>query len=297
MSQYNVDELGRSLPQFADFELLGEGSFGAVYSVWDRTIHNFVALKLMRDENDGTSKRFEKEYAILKQSNHPRLVLVYSSGWCQVRLANDSIVKHFWYTMEKCSSSLADKISTLQLDERIRIGLHVLDGLAYLHEKGIAHRDIKPENIFLTKFGGVRIGDFGLVKRAAASDTSLTPKGVALGTPRYLAPERWEGQKETAEDWRPSDQYAAGLTLYELLSCGGFPLDLGDGSLMSTCHAHLVSLVNPVTVHEHPNRSFPELDAVIGRMLKKKPSARYRSLSTCKIDLVGALAHCALYND
>ena len=40
-----------------------------------------------------------------------------------------------------------------------------------------------------------------------------------MGSPPCLAPERWTGQQEA--DWRPSDQYAAGVTVYELLSAGG----------------------------------------------------------------------------
>src|SRR5262249_21635990 len=104
-------------------------------------------------------------------------------------------------------------------------------------------------------------------------------------------------KKEAGEDWRPSDQYAAGITLYELLSRGDFPLDFGDDSLTSCCRAHLTSPVKPLAVPECPNRSFPGLDAVIGRMLDKAPRARYPNIARCKIELVFALARYGLYKD
>ena len=58
-----------------------------------------------------------------------------------------------------------------------------------------AYRDVKPANILVCRVGAdddfVKVLDFGLVKRTAAGQTVtlLSPKGIAVGTPGYMAPE------------------------------------------------------------------------------------------------------------
>ena len=91
--------------------------------------------------------------------------------------------------------------------------------------------------------------------------------------PRAPRPQRWEGKMGEHEDWRSSDQYATGITIFELLSRGeSFPLNLGDGSITSCCHAHLTGAVKPLQIHEYPGRRFSSIDTVIERMLQKGES-------------------------
>src|SRR5262249_52128959 len=92
-----------------------------------------------------------------------------------------------------------------------RIGIQVAEALAYANCQGILHRDIKPSNLLLDTQGNVWVTDFGLAKAADGED--LTHTGDLVGTLRYLAPERFQGQADAR-----SDVYALGLTLYELLT-------------------------------------------------------------------------------
>ncbi len=92
-----------------------------------------------------------------------------------------------------------------------RIGVQVAEALAYAHSQGILHRDIKPSNLLLDTQGTVWVTDFGLAK--AAADGDLTHTGDIVGTLRYMAPERFNGQSDVR-----SDLYSLGLTLYELLT-------------------------------------------------------------------------------
>ena len=89
--------------------------------------------------------------------------------------------------------------------------MQVARRLAYAHDQGILHRDIKPSNLLLDLQGTVWVTDFGLAK--AAADADLTHTGDIMGTLRYMAPERFNGQADAR-----SDIYALGLTLYELLT-------------------------------------------------------------------------------
>src|SRR5262249_12589236 len=93
-----------------------------------------------------------------------------------------------------------------------RVGVQVADALAHAASQGGLHRDIKRSNLLLDDTGNVWVTDFGLAKADSDGD-NLTHTGDIVGTLRYMAPERFNGQ----EDFR-SDVYSLGLTLYEMLT-------------------------------------------------------------------------------
>jgi hypothetical protein len=103
----------------------------------------------------------------------------------------------------------------------------VLQGLAYLHSRGVTHRDLKLENLLMadaTDLGSVRIADFGLAKAAFSAAGGDRPGvGAICGTPSYLAPEIIAGQRYTPA----VDCWAAGVCLYILLS-GVVPFNWTD---------------------------------------------------------------------
>ncbi len=92
-----------------------------------------------------------------------------------------------------------------------RIGMQVADALAHASNQGVLHRDIKPANLLLDDTGNVWVTDFGLAK--ADDSDNLTETGDIVGTLRYMAPERFNGQGDVR-----SDVYSLGLTLYEMLT-------------------------------------------------------------------------------
>ena len=103
----------------------------------------------------------------------------------------------------------------------------VLEGLAYMHSRGVTHRDLKLENLLLadaTDLSSVRIADFGLAKAAFSSGNGDRPGvGAICGTPSYLAPEIIAGQRYTPA----VDCWAAGVCVYILLS-GVVPFNWTD---------------------------------------------------------------------
>jgi serine/threonine protein kinase len=87
--------------------------------------------------------------------------------------------------------------------------LHLLQAVAWIHEKGVMHLDIKPANIMVTPDyrRGVLI-DFGL-----ARTTADNPYTGVFGTEGYQPPEFWNGEEEDFA----FDIFSLGATFYELL--------------------------------------------------------------------------------
>lgn len=287
MNRYDPQNLAAVLPRFANFKLLGQGGEGAVFAVWDRIRHAEVALKLMRDTGSAElPDRFDHEYSILASSQSRHLVRVHDRETALIPTAAGAAERHYWYTMERCEGSVRALYRRMPLERRVDIALQMLSGLSYLHAMEIAHRDIKPDNLFLVR-DVVKIGDFGLARTGQAAGGAVGPSAQIMGSPPYLAPERWTGAQSA--DWRPSDQYAAGATVYELLSAGGAPLEFGV-TPVSCWKAHLGGRVFPLRIPELRLRSLEPLDAVLGRMLAKRPEDRYEDIAACKRELEAALA-------
>jgi eukaryotic-like serine/threonine-protein kinase len=100
------------------------------------------------------------------------------------------------------------------------IAMHVCEGLAYAHDAcdhlgaplGIVHRDISPHNVLMTRYGEVKLVDFGLAK--ASSHLTAEEEDIVKGKFGYLAPEVTLGQGAD----RRVDIFAAGILLWEMLS-------------------------------------------------------------------------------
>lgn len=107
----------------------------------------------------------------------------------------------------------------LPLDDVLRIGIQITDGLRALHDfeeapgLHIVHRDIKPENILVDEQGTARLTDFGISKVVER----LTQTVTVAGTLPYLAPEYVLGRITSS-----SDIYSLGIVLYEMAT-GRFP--------------------------------------------------------------------------
>ncbi|MET8156974.1 serine/threonine-protein kinase [Sphaerisporangium sp. NPDC005289] len=87
-------------------------------------------------------------------------------------------------------------------DDLHRLGTAVATALAAVHEAGVVHRDLKPDNVLLGP-DGPRVIDFGI---ARTLEMSLTTTGLVAGTPTYMAPEVFTGQRAGA----PADVFAWG---------------------------------------------------------------------------------------
>jgi len=127
--------------------------------------------------------------------------------------------QHLYYVMrEYAGSTLAQlftRIGPLPLAQWRDLAERLLKAVGLLHRRQILHRDIKPENLLLGDDGELRLLDFGLAWCAGLSEDQ--PSNLP-GTPSYIAPEAFRGERPTP----PQDLYAVGVTLYYLIT-GHYP--------------------------------------------------------------------------
>jgi hypothetical protein len=112
--------------------------------------------------------------------------------------------------------TLKDRLSeagVCSVQDAVTTVRQVLEGLQACHDQGIVHRDLKPANVLISSTG-VKLADFGLAKATSDDEPTVTLPGALLGTPVYMPCEQLEGQ--TAGP--PADVYAAGATLFEMLT-------------------------------------------------------------------------------
>jgi len=158
----------------------------------------------------------------------------------------------------------------------------ICGGLAYAHELTtldgtpleIVHRDITPANVLITKFGEVKIVDFGLAK--ATSQLAKSDAGVIKGKFGYLAPET---VLEQGVDHRV-DIFAVGILLWELLA--GRRLFQGDTDyatvrLVRDAVVPALSKINPEVPHD--------LEQILAKALAKDPTQRYMAARDLGRDL------------
>ncbi len=176
------------------------------------------------------------------------------------------------------SSSAISSRPLFKLDRRYwqsvaQIGIRVAEAIDYAHGHGVLHRDIKPSNLLVDTNGGVWITDFGLAKAAGGNDLTLT--GDVVGTIRYMAPERFDGQGDVR-----SDIYSLGLTLYELLT--------HRPAFTDTDHHRLMKRV----MSEDPPRprklrpDVPrDLETIVLKAIAREPHRRYQTARELAEDL------------
>lgn len=93
----------------------------------------------------------------------------------------------------------------------IHVAGQLLSALSYAHERGVIHRDISPHNVLISRWGEVKLSDFGI---ATALATLTDDSNSISGKLAYMSPEQARGQTVDAR----TDLYSAGLVLYELVT-------------------------------------------------------------------------------
>ncbi|HWB80042.1 MAG TPA: serine/threonine-protein kinase [Nannocystaceae bacterium] len=201
---------------------LGRGGLGIVYAAHDEELDRPVAFKIIRAEViaalglEQMHARLRREARALARLDHPNVVKVFDVGYTDERL---------WLAMELVDGATLRAWCVGRTWTEIRDALvDAGRGLAAAHAVGLVHRDFKPGNVMVDRSGRARVLDFGLARgdgdlpaaahtqRDAVAD-ELTRTGTMLGTPRYMAPEQFEGGRVDAR----TDQWAFSVTAHELI--------------------------------------------------------------------------------
>jgi serine/threonine protein kinase len=249
---------------------IGRGGMGDVYKVRDVFSQTIMAAKILRENDMDAVRRFQREAQLASAVLHPNLCKVHEVGICEF---GSFLIMPM---LDGLPLSRLLKEGPLAVDRAVRIACDILSGLEAVHAAGIIHRDLKPSNIFVSSPDGidsVKLFDFGV----AADENALsgkTTRGIALGTPHYMAPERLSSGVFNVR----TDIYSMGVVLYEMITgkkpYTGAPLDVRDK--VTSC-AEMYEPPGSIV----PNLSF-ELEEIIMRAMCHLPQDRFESASAMR---------------
>lgn len=174
-------------------ELIGKGTFGKVYLALNATTGEMMAVKQVEvpyTSSDKASLRqkevieaLHSEVETLKDLDHLNIVQY---------LGFEALNDVYSLFLEYVPGGSVGKI--LQLHGRLSeptirsLTRQVLEGLSYLHSRGILHRDLKADNLLLDLDGVCKISDFGISKKSRniyANDAEMSMQGTIF----WMAPE------------------------------------------------------------------------------------------------------------
>lgn len=246
-----------------------------MYRATDTMLGREVALKMLHPQltmQPQFLERFKKEARVLAQLLHPNIAVIYNFI--------EQGGNHFMVMEYVEGTNLDDLLKqhkSLPAEFIVPVFVQALEGLQHAHRKNIFHRDIKPSNIMLTPDGVVKLMDFGIAK--VAGEQKMTQVNKIVGTVEFMAPELIQGRDAS----NASDIYAAGVTMYEMLS-GKLPFESDtDFNLMQAI------LKERVKSPEKMNPSIPKaLGDIIMKALEKNPASRYEDARAFQRALMNA---------
>ncbi|MEU3774781.1 protein kinase [Streptomyces sp. NPDC032472] len=248
---------------------LGQGGIGVVWRGHDLELGRAVAVKVLLEDSATSGEivaRFRREATIGARLQHQGITVVHDVGQEDGRL---------FIVMELLSGE--DLAAVLARDGALEVGVAVdlaaqtAEALAAAHEQAVVHRDLKPANLFLLPGGRLKICDFGIAHSADATGR-WTVTGRIFGTPAYMAPEQWRGERVGAA----CDLYALGCVLYALLS-GEPPFGQFEVPYV-LMRRHIEE--DPVPLRRAGAAVPPELERLVQTLLAKDPSDRPASAAT-----------------
>ncbi|XP_076040324.1 serine/threonine-protein kinase grp isoform X2 [Oratosquilla oratoria] len=196
-------------------QTLGEGAFGEVKLLINQDSGDAVAMKTVDlVKHPDATDAVRKEICIHKMLKHQNIIKFYGSR------REDSM--QYMFLEYAAGGELFDRIEPdvgMPSHEAQKYFRELIDGVEYLHSKGVTHRDLKPENLLLDEDDRLKITDFGMATlfRHNGQERNLDRK---CGTKPYMAPE------VLVKPYRaePSDIWSCGVILVALLA-GELPWD------------------------------------------------------------------------
>ncbi|MFI6939426.1 protein kinase [Streptomyces sp. NPDC050418] len=263
-------------------ERIGSGGMAAVYRARDTELERTVAVKTMSAAlaaEESGRERFRREARAVARLSHPNVVAVFDVREEPLPGGPLSYLVMEYVDGQTLAASMpaGPGAGAGDLDRTLRVTGEILDALAASHAQGMVHRDIKPANVMVCPDGSVKVMDFGIAHALETPGTALTRTGTAIGTPHYMSPEQFEGQRGL--DGR-SDLYSLGVVLFELLT-GEVPFDADSGFQVGYQHV----TKPPPTLGERGARVPAAVEALVARALAKDPADRFADAEAMRAEV------------
>jgi response regulator RpfG family c-di-GMP phosphodiesterase/tRNA A-37 threonylcarbamoyl transferase component Bud32 len=214
-ASFQLPHVGDSIAKYTIIDTLGFGKYSVIYKVLDSEDGKIYAIKLLTKyalHFDRAVEDFEREIEIMSSINHPNIIKFYKSG------LHDNcpyIVMEFIKGSNLEDYLLVNGVPDVTMV--FQVSTKIAEALKCIHEHGLTHRDIKLSNIMLANKGkDIVLADFGIARKensSAQADSQMKHLFVT-GTPMYMAPELFKGEKSSIK----TDIYSFGITLYHFIT-------------------------------------------------------------------------------
>ncbi len=201
--------VGDALDNFIVTQIVANNGVNLVYQVRDKRNGQLRALKTLAPEratDDDERATLAHEQWLAEQLNDKAFIKCYPE-----LNASYLYVVYEWHTGATLEKIIEPAAAPISLDHGLTLARQLLLAIAKLHRRGIVHRDIKPANLHCDDSGTWRIFDLGV---AISGEEPKSTRDLHAGTPAFINPEQWEGEKATQQ----SDLFAAGVTLYQAMT-------------------------------------------------------------------------------
>lgn len=283
-------------------ERIGSGAFARVYRAIDNE-GSELALKVLFSDEPTAGIRFDREIRVLQS-------LPVSSAFTRYIADGFTADGRRYLALELVQgSTLAECLARAPVLEPKKATAFVVElcrAFAELHRLGLAHRDVKPDNIILSRQGGIKLIDFGLIRDAQGILQLLESEDESeeaplfmyeldlhtlAGTPEYMAPEQFtdadavDRMAMQTDTW--SDVFALGVVFYQLLEGRvPFPFRKQNGEHISQAKLRYERQRQEMTDDGLPlaQNATPELWSILRKALRQDPRRRQSDARSLKND-------------
>ncbi|KAG0330411.1 hypothetical protein BG000_011722 [Podila horticola] len=205
-------------------KILGHGAGGTVRILTRASDKKTFAIKQFRKRRTAESdriytKKIMAEYTLGSTFHHPNIIET-----VDIVKEDDSFYEVMEYAKYELFSAVME--GDMGRDEIACCFHGVVEGVAYLHEMGVAHRDLKLDNCVMNEDGIVKIIDFGcsMVCKLPFERHVAMAQGIS-GSDPYIAPEVFTTDEHDA---RPADVWSLGI-IFVCMTIGRFPWKIPKG--------------------------------------------------------------------